>query len=212
MSRRRQAPSAALSLDSFLDIVTNAVGMLILIAVVTVLGARDVAVSAGPSVLRQPSASATRVLFECSADQVFFIDEQAHGKRVEEVVRSTPSGPASTEMVEQLLLDRDVGDETYRVQARALTEGLAWLYERRPDARGVKADDLARQDGAFLQALEGLDDGAFVYFVVREDGFEAFRRAREVVAARGLAMGWHPVEGGGAIRLSSVGSLGKRIQ
>ncbi len=51
-----------------------------------------------------------------------------------------------------------------------------------------------------------------MYFVVHDDSFELFRRARQIVRSRGIATGWHPVEGHAPLRLTASGSLGRRIQ
>jgi hypothetical protein len=82
----------------------------------------------------------------------------------------------------------------------------------RADASGDSKEDLARGDSTFQRKLEGIGKDSFVYFVVHEDSFDMFRRARDVAAAKGIAVGWHPVEGSEPLRLSTSGSLGKRVQ
>ena len=79
-----------------------------------------------------------------------------------------------------------------------LPNGLAWVYALRSGARGQRATDLER--------------GGFAYFVVHDDSFEVFGKARDILRARGVSVGWHPVEGRSPLRLSAIGSLGKRVQ
>jgi hypothetical protein len=72
--------------------------------------------------------------------------------------------------------------------------------------------DLDREDSVFRKQLAGLDRGGFAYFVVHDDSFDVFGKARDIARARGVSVGWHPVEGQAPVRLSAIGSLGKRIQ
>ena len=212
MSRRVPEAAPALSLDSFLDIVSNVVGVLVLVALVTVLGAGEIAVS-GPAVKTASPGTARRVLFECRGDRLLVVDEEGNGRRVAEVVagRSLPT-PLSADVLAPQQLGQVVGDASHRVEAEVLPGGLAWVYTARDGAPGEGPDALGRPDSRFREVLRGLEPGGFAYFVVHDDGFEVFRRAREVVAAEGIAVGWHPIEGDAPIRLSAVGSLGRRVQ
>jgi len=212
MSKRRGSEEVLFSLDSFLDIVTNVVGVLVLVAIVSVLSAGNISVPSGATAMTAPRPTAERLLFECSGDEVFFVDEEGNGRRVLDAVRRASDNTISRDDLVALLEVRDVGDATHRVRADPLARGLAWVYTLRSDAHGERAADLDRADSAFRKQLAGLERGGFVYFVVHDDSFEIFRKARDIARARGISIGWHPVEGQGPVRLSAVGSLGKRIQ
>jgi hypothetical protein len=226
MSRRGGSDEILFSLDSFLDIVTNVVGVLVLVAMVTVVSAGNISVPSGATAMTAPQPSAERVLFECAGDEVFFVDEEGNGQRVLSEVRlagddwtkvwaptDTPRArPNPRAALAALLAARDVGDATHRVQADALDRGVAWVYTLRPEAHGDYAADLDRADSAFQKRLAGLERGGFAYFVVHDDSFEVFRKARDIARARGVSIGWHPVEGRAPLRISAIGSLGKRIQ
>jgi hypothetical protein len=214
VSRRQREPDATMSLDSFLDIVTNVVGVLILVAVVTVLGAGDVAVSSGASATRNVDASAPRTLFELSRSELFFVDEERNGDRVKQEVQRTHGDRAigGDELV-ATLNNADVGDGSHRVRAEQLPSGgLAWVYALRASATGETCADLAAPDSRFRQKLYALPPGGFVYFVVHDDSFELFRCARDLAREAGAEFGWHPVEGKSPLRLSVSGDLGRRIQ
>lgn len=213
MSRRIREETPVLSLDSFLDIVTNVVGVLILVAVVTVLGASDIGVSAGASALSPPRKSAARVLFECSREQLFLVDEKGNTERVQLAVSLALADKIITaEAVTTYLEDADIGDRTHRVRAQLRPEGLAWIYALRPTARGEPEASLDHRSSTFQRTLDSLEPGGFVYFVVHDDSFAIFRKARDLARARGISIGWHPALGEEPIRLSTIGSLGKRIQ
>jgi hypothetical protein len=214
MSRRQRDEDPLLSLDSFLDIVTNVVGVLILVAVVTVLGAGDVAISSGAGAMRAIEPSAPRTLFECRNGEMYFVDEDAHRERVVAEMERVHGGPPTTPgEVIATLESFDIGDGTHRVRARALAEGgIAWIYELRRGARGESKAAIEDPDSAFQRRLAAAGTGGFVYFVVDENSFELFRRARDLARARGVAVGWLPVAGKDPLELSVNGDLGRRIQ
>lgn len=212
MSKRRANEEVLFSLDSFLDIVTNVVGVLVLVAMVTVLSAGNISVPSGATAMAAPRPSATRMLFECAGDQVYFVDEEGNGRRVLDEVSRAGDPKISRDALIALLDDKDIGDATHRVQADRVDRGIAWVYALRNEAKGERVADLDREDSAFRKQVAGLPRGGFAYFVVHDDSFEVFRKAREIARARGVSVGWHPVEGKEPVRLSAVGSLGKRIQ
>lgn len=214
MSRRaRRDDAPILSLDSFLDIVTNVVGVLILVAVVTVLGTGDIGVSAGATALAAPRPTADRALFHCAGGEIFFVDEKGNAKRIQaEVGPALEKQGLSAEAVVGYLADNDVGDATFRVRAESGPEGLAWVYRARPGVHGEDKDRVAQAGSEYERRLGELAPGGFAYFVVDDDSFEVFAAAREVVRARGIAAGWSPQARGRGLRLAATGSLGKRVQ
>jgi hypothetical protein len=212
MSKRRGSEEILFSLDSFLDIVTNVVGVLVLVAMVTVVSAGNISVPSGATAMTAPKPSASRLLFECAGDEVFFVDEEGNGRRVLDEVGRTGERAISRDALTALLDDNDVGDATHRVRADPLARGVAWVYTLRSEVHGERAADLERAESAFAKQLARLERGGFAYFVVHDDSFEIFGKARDIARARGISVGWHPVEGRGPVRLSAIGSLGKRIQ
>ena len=152
-------------------------------------------------------------MFELKGDSIYLVDEKGNGERVQnEVRRSLSEGDLSADRLASLLVERDIGDRTYRIQAEAQPEGIAWVYTLRDGARGESLAEVQEPDSKFRRMLEGLDSGTFVYFVVHEDSFDIFKKVRELASAKGVAVGWHPVEGSAPLKLSSGGSLGKRVQ
>jgi len=212
MSKRAVSDEVLFSLDSFLDIVTNVVGVLVLVAMVTVVSAGNITVPSGATAMAAPKPTAERLLFECARGEVFFVDEEGNGRRVVDDVKKGDGPTPSRDAVAALLEDHDVGDATHRVHADALEHGLAWVYALRPDVHGDRPSDLERADSGFARQLARLPRGGFAYFVVHDDSFEVFAKARDAARARGVSVGWHPVEGRSGVRLSAIGSLGKRTQ
>jgi hypothetical protein len=211
MRRRRGNDEILFSLDSFLDIVTNVVGVLVLVAMVTVVSAGKISVPSGATAATAAKPTATRLLFECSHDEVFFVDEEGNGRRVLEEASHVGAHP-SRNVLAEMLEANDVGDATHRVHVDTTERNLSWVYTLRPDARGEGASDLDREGSDFRRRLGGIEGSGFAYFVVHDDSFEVFRKARDLARTRGIAVGWHPVEGHASLRLSANGSLGKRTQ
>jgi hypothetical protein len=211
--KRVRDEEAPFSLDSFLDIVTNVVGVLVLVAMVTVLSAGNISVPSGATAMRAPRPSAERLLFECAGEEVYFVDEEANGQRVLDEVKWVTQRPISRDALVTLLDTTDVGDATHRVRVEGDgSRGIAWVYTLRPSARGERAADLDRAESRFRKRLDALEHGGFAYFVVHDDSFEIFQKARDIARAHGVSVGWHPVEGRAPVRLSALGSLGKRVQ
>ncbi len=125
--------------DSFLDIVTKVVGVLVLVAMVTVLSAGNFSVPSGATAMTAPKPSASRLLFECAGDEVFFVDEEGNGRRVLDEVKQAGAPAISRDDLVALLDDKDVGDPTHRVRADRLARGVAWIYGLRPGAHGERA-------------------------------------------------------------------------
>jgi hypothetical protein len=212
MSRRRGGDEVALPLDSFLDIITNVVGVLVLVAVVTMLSSGNISVPSGATAMVAPKASASRLLFECAGDEVMLLDEEGNARRVLDEVQRSGVENITRDALVALLDDQDVGDATHRVRADRLERGIAWVYSLRPGARGERVHELDRDGSTYRRQLAALERGGFAYFIVHDDSFEAFRKARDIARARGISVGWHPVEGREPVRLSAVGSLGKKVQ
>lgn len=242
MRRRRPDTDPVLSLDSFLDIVTNVVGVLILIAVVTVISAGDIGVSSGASVMTAPRNYAARIVFECRHDTLYFVDEKGNAELVRTAAAEVPDAwptpddfgtPKSfgafgnrmaagddgdpreqtpLDRLIKLLDDKDVGDSTHRVTAKRAQQGIAWIYTLRDRARGTTMARLGKRNSEFQKKLDWVGRDGYVYFVVHDDSFEVFREAREIAHKQGVSVGWHPVEGDARVVFSGSGTLGKRTQ
>lgn len=215
---RRSRTAATLSLDSFLDIVTNVVGVLILVALVTVLSAADVKVSLGTPVIHEPPKDSQRVLYECRHNQLFRMDEPSLDALVNRTVLAYGAGSAvDIDEVPALFERQDVGDATYRVRARVadgrLEKHVVWIYEPRPSSQGETAAMLRDEGSSFRRHLESLDRRRhFLYFVVREDSFEVFMAARKWARQRGFDTGWHPRKKRAELAFSKGGGLGNQVQ
>ena len=192
MSIRRHPLS--LTHDSFLDVVSNVVGVLVLVAVAVILNARDVKIDLGAPVVHPAPRATTRIIFECSRGQIFRLDEQELHKLADDYTqRLADKKRALTPMERQILFEReDVGNALYRIKIPD-AHSSALQLELRADAVGEDSLDILAPESAFRTELGRLSPKThWVFFITRNDSFEMFRGARKLAVERGLSVGWDP--------------------
>jgi len=210
MRRRRYdlAPPSQ-NLDSFLDILTNTVGVLMFIGLFVSL----VASEAG-TVVRTPLVADSRkhvYFLEARENQTFDLTASSTiaQERWEEHVQgvsecreprtyfggadvSTSELRAYLRCLENRGRELDsfsTATEDYRVR----TIGNAWLFAPRYPGLGETPEELARTRSEFRQLLQELHPGQdYLAFIVRPDSFEAFRQARQIAREEGFDVGWEP--------------------
>lgn len=203
----------SLGLDSFLDIVTNVIGFLVLVALLAAVGSQHMSVSLDPPILRQPPAGTSRVLFECRDSRVVRVDEANINQSIKEQIqqRRPQSGAKITAAdVSAILHEADAGDQYYRVRAEVGNDGeLVRIFEPRSSRQGETLEGLDRPSSQFSSLVRGLDPKKkYAFFIVRPDSFEVFRRARKIARDHGLAVGWDPLESNVPMRFSKSGKSG----
>lgn len=85
-------------------------------------------------------------------------------------------------------------------QAAFIGYGIAAILKE--GDRGENSREIGRPESKFQQVIASLDpETEYAFFVVRPDGFEAFRAAREAIwnARAGLQVGWEPFEQEGTV-------------
>jgi hypothetical protein len=209
----RARPDALIALDSFLDVMTNAVGIMILVAIVVVVHSGTLSVTLGTPVLRDPAAGAERRVVHCAANRVAFLDEAQLRRRAWDALErecEARGGPlASAEEVEQVFAQRDVGTATHRVH---YIDSATSVFAPRKGA-GEKSSELRAPDSRFRARLAALDPAKdWLFFVVETDSFGAFRVARRLARDRGFDVGWYPHASGEPIAVSAAGSIGEHAQ
>jgi hypothetical protein len=187
----------SLTHDSFLDVVSNVVGVLVLVAIAVILNAKDIKIDLGAPVVRPPPKATTRVIFECSRERIFRLDDQAlHTISREFASRYvTEQARTITPIERQRLFERsDVGNDAYRVRIPDVRSSSLQL-ELRENAAGENSLQILEPNSAYQAELARLSPAThWVFFIVRNDSFEMFRGARKIALERGLSVGWDPKE------------------
>lgn len=213
----------SLGLDSFLDIVTNVIGFLVLVALIAAISSQNMAILLSTPIVRAPPAGSERVLFECRHNRILQIDEDKIHQNIRDALRqSKPTGGSKRDISElpALLQQADVGDAFYRARAEVLREGtssmaakLVLIFEPRSAEQGEPIEALRQPTSSFAAFIRSVDAKKhFAYFIVRQDSFEVFREARQIARDHGLAVGWAPQPLDEELRFTEGGAFGGDVQ
>ncbi|HEX8903267.1 MAG TPA: hypothetical protein VF771_00335, partial [Longimicrobiaceae bacterium] len=188
MKRRRSAAPGAVpqNLDSFLDTLTNTVGVMIFVLLFVTLAAADATVLVHTPLRTGTSKSA--IFFEVAGDRVARLDDAEGDRQVRRHMNSLPTPNwYNLPYVVRRIYDFSGSTTNHDVDlvGSVLSGGLGVRYRLKPGA-GEPSKALRNPGSEFLRTLaEGDTSRNVVAFVVRPDGFAAFREARKLAAARG---------------------------
>nr|VFJ88014.1 MAG: hypothetical protein BECKH772A_GA0070896_1000622 [Candidatus Kentron sp. H]VFJ89985.1 MAG: hypothetical protein BECKH772B_GA0070898_1000722 [Candidatus Kentron sp. H]VFJ96367.1 MAG: hypothetical protein BECKH772C_GA0070978_1000622 [Candidatus Kentron sp. H] len=222
MKRRRR--ESQFSSDSFLDIVSNVVGVLVLITIVVVINAQGIQISLGTPALQDPPRGAERFIFECQNSRVVPLDAQAaHEELIALTKEKSPVtaiaialGKADSDDIASFLEENDIGGKYYRM---TMEDGLlgdsVTVFTLRDASLGEDERALAREGSVFLTKLKekGFDPKErWLYFIVRPDSFQVFRAARKIAREQGFSVGWNPIGNDAKLQFASGGGMGSKVQ
>ena len=202
------------NLDSFLDILTNTVGVLMFVSLFVTL----ITVEAD-SIVRTPLASATKKnprFFEIRDNKITYINDAQVGAEIDRVVENLPSCnkpdfslnsdlAASREYISRMnnyrsclqsrasrLINFQTQTKYYTVKmVNASTFSL--LYKPIETQPGEAEEQFSQPNSDFNQILAELDPSQdYLAFIVRPNSFSSFRAARELAWAQGFEVGWEP--------------------
>ena len=212
-SRRKNAiPSQ--NLDSFLDILTNTVGVLMFISLFVTL----IAVEAD-SIIETPLASETKKtprFFEIRDNKLTYVDDEKVGNEIEKLIGNLPfcnkpdfsvedNLQGSQEYIRRMdnyrscvqsrsgrLVNFKTQTDYYNVtMINAATFSL--LYEPILTKEGEDKDQIELQNSVFNEVLAKLNPNKdYLAFIVRPNSFSTFRAARKQAWAQGFEVGWEP--------------------
>jgi hypothetical protein len=210
--RARKPTHTTQNLESFLDILTNTVGVLMFISLFITL----ISVQAS-SLIRTPLVSKTYkkpYFFEIRGNRVTYINDDAIERQIALLVASLPEcdRPKIPENIDialyQYYVDKIEEYETCRKQMLAKLKSFkgqtdnytvtfvdlnAVMYEPRSSNVGESIKELAQKNSEFSQVLSKLNSQTdYLAFIVRPDSFPAFRAARKQAWTAGFDVGWEP--------------------
>lgn len=211
---RARGGGEAMNLDPFLDVMTNVVGILVLIAIIVAVQSRNLEVTLGTPVLHDPLPGATRHLVHCSDNRVTFLDltevrSQAWAA-LETAAAERQGRPFQSERELEAMFERlDVGNGTHRV---VYADEHTCEAVMRPDV-GEPSAVLPLEESLFNQRIRALDPQRhWFFFLVDESSFGTFRIAREVARSHGFDVGWYPHADGEAVSFTPNGKIGSKAQ
>jgi hypothetical protein len=225
--RRPAAPTQ--NLDSFLDILTNTVGVLMFIGLFVSLFNVET-----QAVIRTPLVSQTQKVphfFEVRGDRVIYLDKAAVDQRIKKFSASMPpceepeppsvfnsalyqyylsqlrSYQVCLNQQSQQLRTFRTATSNYDVYFDPYSSGL--VFEPLEAEAGETTKELTAANSDYRTVLQTLDPQTdYLAFIVRPDSFKAFREARGVAWEKNFDVGWEPMREDAAI---SFGSGGRSI-
>ncbi|ACK72470.1 conserved hypothetical protein [Gloeothece citriformis PCC 7424] len=210
--RHRNLNLPTQNLDSFLDILTNTVGVLMFISLFITL----VTVEAG-QVIETPLVSQSNKkphFFEIRNNRVVEINDAEVDRQLAFLMQSLPSCSRPTlpemtdagayelyteqlQLYEQCRLNAVAQIKNFQVRTKSYNVTLydlnGLLYEPLHDEVGETIDQLSESDSQFETVLKNLNpQETYLAFIVRPDSFSAFRAARQKAREKGFDVGWEP--------------------
>ena len=203
--RRRHNSKPGQNLDSFLDILTNTVGVLMFISLFVSL------ISVGAdSIVKTPLASETKKtarFFEIRDNKVTYLNDQQVGEAMDLVVGNLPScnkpdfeaNLSGMQFYRACVQNRANRLINFRTQTEFYiitmvdAQSFTMRYDPIPNKPGENAEEILIADSKFNQVLAELDPQQdYLAFIVRPDSFASFRAAREQAWGKGFQVGWEP--------------------
>lgn len=188
--RRKRKGEPELLIVSFCDIVTITTAALFFCLIVTVQEAVKVPIFR-PTPLAKVSTK-QGIFFECRNDQLYFIDKAGLDGQVEDLMSKLNPGVRGGDLgsFSKAIQGQDVGNAYYKVDPSYLLVGKMAL-DPRAGVSGEGTGDLENASGKYQEMLSLLDkDKQYIAFLVRDDSFNVFRKARQVADGLGLDTGW----------------------
>ncbi|NQU09963.1 DUF2092 domain-containing protein [bacterium] len=139
---------------------------------------------------RTVPASTRSVFFECRGGEIFFINKDPFEGQVRQVlVQAGPPGGDLTVFM-KAIQGANIGDAAYQVDLKYVLTGQFGV-EPRPGAHGDTVLALREPDAGFHKRLRELaPERHSLVFLVRDDSFHVYRRARAIAEQAGFQCGW----------------------
>ncbi len=205
---RRKTNHVSQNLDSFLDVLTNTVGVLMFISLFVSL----IATGSSPKTsvtIETPLASPTdkqSLWFEINNNRVSHLDLREIRAQELELSQNLPNcnRPSSSlnsseySNYQSCLLSiigrqSNFRSSTKNYQVRAVDRGVSLLFEPLSENTGETTAQLQTPDSDYRQVLSRFNPNQdYLVFIVRPDSFEAFRTARKQAWDAGYEVGWEP--------------------
>ncbi len=178
---RQKDQGASVNLDSFLDIMTCLVGVLILIIIMTGLDAAQIRVLI-PTPMEYDTDKRP-IFIEARNNELFRVPLEDLQVMAEDGLREiSRAAGGNTERVLQMMNETQLGTEEYEID---LTYFMVGQFAVRPVAgvSGYPLDDWEREGprdwyGSILASIDVEEE--MIAFLVRDDSFDVFKRARHL--------------------------------
>lgn len=200
--RRNRGVSLSQNLDSFLDILTNTVGVLMFISLFATL----IATGSSPKTkvtIQTPLSAPTEkdsVWFEIKGNKVSHLNLRDVREKELELSGNLPNcnrgaGAANYDSCLNSVLGRQSNfyAETDNYRVKTVDQGVSLQFQPKSPDIGETTTQLTAANSIYKQVLAKFDSKQdYLIFIVRPDSFEAFRTARKQAWEAGYDVGWEP--------------------
>ncbi len=216
LRRRPQTQQPSQNLDSFLDVLTNTVGVMIFVCLFASLTA-----AVSPALVRTPIARETRkqaYFFECRQNRAVPLEEDKASEAIQQFFRRVNSNPfVSPQQLQQQFNSFSHATRYYDVRLSLVNVAgrpiMQTLFQPRDPFGGEAVATLDTPTSRFRQTLNRLSPTRHsLIFFVRPDSFECFRTARTIAWRHGFDVGWEPMSEDRAIVFVSGGGRPLTVQ
>jgi len=191
MAARIKKGDPEMLLTSFCDILTISISALFMATIITVFEATKV-----PELRMTPKAivsGKTPFFFECRNNELFNIDKAGLDNQVADLLNSVAPGVRSGDLGQFLkaIQGRQVTNQYYRLNPSYLLAAIMALEPKSDAPPGETEDKIENPKGKFQSILAQLDkEKHYIAFLVRDDSFPVFRKARFLADEKGFDTGW----------------------
>ena len=226
---RRRNNHVNQNLDSFLDILTNTVGVLMFISLFVTL----IAAGSSPKTqitIQTPLSTPTEkesLWFEIQDNKVSYLDLRQVREKELELTRNLPNcnkplsspdsiGYSLSQNNYQSCLRSVLGRQsnfranTDSYNVSTVDNGVSLLFEPLSPEMGENSTQVLAADSQFKQVLSRFNpDKDYLVFIVRPDSFETFRAVKKLAWDAGYQVGWEPHPQDSPIKIRTI--LGSEI-
>ncbi len=221
---RRRNNQITQNLDSFLDVLTNTVGVLMFISLFVTLIATGGS-SKTNITIQTPLSSPTdkdSLWFEIKDNKVSYLDLRQVREKELELSSNLPNcnKPLTSPNAPDYGFRQDnyqsclfsimgrqsnfrTNTENYSV--RTVDNGVSLVFNPISNEVGENSTQITTADSQFQQVLSRNDSSKdYLIFIVRPDSFEAFREARKKAWEAGYQVGWEPHPQDAPIKIRTI--------
>lgn len=213
MGRKRKKKAASINLDSFLDIMTCLVGVLVLIIILTSIDASQTKL-----LIPTPMAHETTkrpVFIECRGDLLYPIDlPEIRKKMDEELIRIEKETAGNKEQMIQMMSQAMIETDYYKVDLSYALAGQSLLIPK-PEAVGLSLENINASTmsmtvlpgwlDALMKQLNAEED--IITFLVRDDSFRVFKKARGLAWLMNIEVSYELLDMNDPIKLGLGGEV-----
>lgn len=190
MAYRRTNKEIGIDLDSFLDVITNCIGVLIVITVLAMINTKYMTF-----IVRTPFVRKTvkqPVILECRKNRVIPVHKADIQQRLELYIDEIRKNSFDYNRIAHSanLELKDVEDEYYRVDLAKLFRSNILVLVPKEEVQGELPNLLKSEEAKFQEVVQEIDpEKEFAFFLVRPDSFEVFRAARKLLWGKDVEVG-----------------------